>query len=91
MRRRHFPRLCESCQAPMARQEDTCWRCGTRWVSEDRPRPTLRVIPGGLPAAAAGNEQAATQARVATERWVDEGGSVPSEDAAPSSATTNRR
>lgn len=60
MRERHFPRVCHTCQAPMARQEDTCWRCGTQWVSEEEPRPTLTVIAGGgqadrpdpLPAAA---------------------------------------
>lgn len=60
MRERHFPRVCRTCQAPMARQEDTCWRCGTPWVSEDGPRTTLTVIDGGrqahrpdpLPAAA---------------------------------------
>ena len=28
----------------MARQEDSCWRCDTRWSSEDKP--TLRLIPG---------------------------------------------
>jgi predicted amidophosphoribosyltransferase len=33
MRNRHFPRLCRTCQAPMARQLDTCWRCGAQWVS----------------------------------------------------------
>ena len=47
MRERHFPRVCRTCHAPMARQEDTCWRCGTRWASEDGPRTTLRVIAGG--------------------------------------------
>jgi hypothetical protein len=31
----------------MARQEDSCWRCGTSWATEDQPRTTLRVIPGG--------------------------------------------
>ena len=31
----------------MARQEDTCWRCGVRWASEGRPRNALRVIRGG--------------------------------------------
>jgi hypothetical protein len=30
----------------MARQDPTCWRCGTQWVSEDRPPMTLRVIQG---------------------------------------------
>jgi hypothetical protein len=47
MRERHFPRVCRACEAPMARQEDTCWRCGTQWVSEGEPRTTLRVIAGG--------------------------------------------
>ena len=28
----------------MARQEDGCWRCGTPWVSEDKP--ALRLILG---------------------------------------------
>jgi predicted amidophosphoribosyltransferase len=31
MRERHFPRVCRSCQAPMARQEDACWRCAAKW------------------------------------------------------------
>jgi hypothetical protein len=30
----------------MARQEDTCWRCGVLWASEVRPRTALRVIGG---------------------------------------------
>jgi hypothetical protein len=43
-RERHFPRLCQSCQAPMAVQEDNCWACGATWDSsriaqhaEDQP------------------------------------------------------
>ena len=28
----------------MARQEDSCWRCGTQWLPEGQP--TLRLIPG---------------------------------------------
>jgi predicted amidophosphoribosyltransferase len=47
MRERHVPRLCGSCRAPMARQEDACWRCGARWAPEAAPRTTLRVIDGG--------------------------------------------
>lgn len=74
MRERHFPRLCRSCRAPMARQEDTCWRCGTGWATEDSPRTTLRVIPGGA---------AASDTRLAAERWADEGGSVAAEAAVP--------
>ena len=49
MRDRHKPRLCHHCSAPMARQEDTCWRCGTQWASEELPRVRLRVVAGGEP------------------------------------------
>jgi hypothetical protein len=28
----------------MARQQDTCWRCGTPWSAEGKP--ALRLIPG---------------------------------------------
>jgi RNA polymerase subunit RPABC4/transcription elongation factor Spt4 len=70
MRDRHIPRVCRSCHAPMARQEDTCWRCGTQWASEDRPRTTLTVIAGG-----------ASDASVAADRWANEGGSVAAEAA----------
>ena len=44
MRERHFPRLCRHCRAPMARQEDSCWRCGTPWVAEGKR--ALRLILG---------------------------------------------
>jgi hypothetical protein len=47
MRERHFPRVCPSCRAPMARQEGACWRCGTQWASEDGPPTRLKVIAGG--------------------------------------------
>jgi len=75
----------------MARQEQTCWRCSTQWVSEDGPRTSLRVIPRGMPAAVAGNDGVLIQARMDTDRWVDEGGSVPFEAAALFGATTDRR
>jgi hypothetical protein len=65
MRERHFPRVCHSCSAPMARQEDTCWRCGTRWASEDGPRTALTLIAGG--------------AHGDADRWTNEGGSFISE------------
>jgi hypothetical protein len=48
----------------MARQENTCWRCGTQWASEVEPRPALRVIAGG------------SDARLDAERWANEGGSI---------------
>ena len=68
MRERHFPRVCRSCHAPMARQEDTCWRCGTDWASEDRPRPTLKLIAGGA--------RVASDASLDPERWANEGGAA---------------
>jgi len=79
MRKRHFPRVCRHCQAPMARQEDTCWRCGTEWVSEAEPRTPLRLIPGD---ALAETDDA--------ERWTNEGGSVASEVTAPPPAIAVR-
>jgi hypothetical protein len=68
MRERHFPRLCHHCQAPMARQENTCWRCGTAWASEGEPQTTLRLIHG----------DAHTQLEDA-DRWTNEGVSFASE------------
>ena len=38
MRDRHLPRLCHHCSAPLARQEEDCWRCGTVWPAESPPR-----------------------------------------------------
>jgi hypothetical protein len=47
-RGRHIPRLCETCSAPLAGQEDTCWRCGAAWVDRDGRDDE----PGGLSGAA---------------------------------------
>ena len=44
MRNRHLPRVCASCQAPMAGQESTCWRCGVEWAPEEEPGTTLRLV-----------------------------------------------
>jgi hypothetical protein len=30
----------------MGRQEETCWRCGAEWASEEVPPTSLRVIAG---------------------------------------------
>jgi hypothetical protein len=86
MRDRHLPRICRSCRAPMAREEDTCWRCGTRWASEDEPRTTLKLIVGGaqpedLPDRAIA-VAAPADTRVDADRWANEGGSFVT-DAAP--------
>jgi predicted amidophosphoribosyltransferase len=51
MRHRHFPRVCRVCHAPMARQEDSCWRCGTPWTSEDAPQITSHPMPAAAPVA----------------------------------------
>ena len=59
MRDRHIPRLCGSCSAPMARQEDVCWSCGHRWVTTD----AVTVAPR--------DDDFSVQAA----RWADEGGS----------------
>jgi hypothetical protein len=89
MRDRHLPRLCRACHTQMARQEDTCSRCGTQWATEDRPRTPLHVIPGRVPTDAAGKARAVNEARLAMDRWVDEGGRVPFEAAAVPRATGN--
>jgi hypothetical protein len=87
MRERHIPRVCRSCHAPMARQEDSCWRCGVQWASEDGPRTTLRVLAGGAPVevrpdpAIAVAARSETDARLDTDRWANEGGSSVTEAA----------
>ena len=83
MRDRHIPRLCRSCQAPMARQEDSCWRCGAQWASEDVPSTTLRVIAGGRLEPPI-TEIARAKTRAADAGWANEGGSDGSEVAAGS-------
>ncbi len=94
MRERHFPRVCRSCRAPMARQEDACWRCGTQWGSEDGPRTTLQVIAGGAQAedrpdpAIAVAARAASNARLDADRWTNEGGSIVSDAAVQARAVS---
>jgi hypothetical protein len=63
----------------MARQENTCWRCGTAWASEGEPQTTLRLIHG----------DAHTQFEDA-DRWTNEGGSFASEVPLPLPATAAR-
>ena len=57
----------------MARQQDSCWRCGTPWVSEDAP--ALRLIPGDADADAD------------ADRWTNDGGRAGSEVTLPLPAT----
>lgn len=74
---RHFPRLCGSCGAPMARQEDSCWRCGVVWgeVLKDRPEPPS-VVAAAAPVIA---RDTLSLSELDTDRWMNEGGSVTSE------------
>jgi len=64
VRNRHVPRLCRNCAAPMAGDEDTCWRCGVEWAIEGAPPTTLRLIPSAAP-----------DLTGEAERWINEGGS----------------
>ena len=82
MRNRHFPRLCRSCQAPMAGQEESCWRCGAQWASEDVPPTPLRAIAVRRLAHAVA-ELGRADARRDHDRWTNEGGRVGSEPPAP--------
>jgi hypothetical protein len=67
----------------MARQEATCWECGTEWATEaEEPQTALRVIPGGAPTPIADD---------ASDRWTDEGGSVEAEATALPAAAAGRR
>jgi hypothetical protein len=87
MRDRHFPRLCRSCRAPMARQEDTCWSCEAIWDYRSARRNAQRVIFGGHasrpdhrdqpPALAViGDARAVAQGRPDVDRLGDKGGSL---------------
>ena len=103
MRERHFPRVCRACRAPMARQEDTCWRCGAPWASANARWPTLQVIAGGMATHVAGapdpsiavavadSARAAADARADADRWINDGGSIAAEAAVPLGALTGRR
>jgi hypothetical protein len=87
----------------MARQEDTCRRCGADWDSKDKPRLALRVIPGGAqtppeaarqprtPTPVADDACAATEAQLEADRWIDEGGSIGADATALPSAAAARR
>jgi hypothetical protein len=70
MRHRHFPRICANCHAPMARQEDSCWACGTPWpVGVDKtimfPAPLMSTI-GELGAFLGRENRAATPSPIPT-------------------------
>ena len=81
---RHIPRLCRSCDAPMDRQEDTCWRCGATW---DYGTPAARATgtiaerataaAGSASPAPGGTERAGIQGD--SDHWDDDGGPGPTD------------
>jgi hypothetical protein len=80
MRDRHVPRLCPSCQAPMARQEDECWHCGTRWATgQEQPGTVTRLPVRPAPAPLAG-ELADGDASLDVDRWANDGGTRADQD-----------
>jgi hypothetical protein len=82
MRDRHLPRLCSACHGPMARQQDTCWRCGAPWAAAQKAPRTLRLVPAA-PTIEDGNvADPAAAASVEADRWVNEGGTFPGPDRA---------
>jgi hypothetical protein len=82
MRDRHFPRLCRSCQAPMARQADGCWHCGTPWATEEEEPATITRLPvRRMPALLAG-DLADGDASLDVDRWANDGGTDADQDRA---------
>ena len=65
----------------MARQEDSCWRCGAQWAFEDAPPTTLRAFAVGRLAHAVA-DFAGAETRRDDDRWTNEGGSAGVEVAA---------
>jgi hypothetical protein len=92
MRDRHLARLCRSCHGPMARQEDTCWRCATRWAAEEPSATILRVPVRPRPAVLAGDVAGApgTASRDVGRR-ADDGGANAEHDGALHAARAGGR
>jgi hypothetical protein len=83
---RHIPRLCRVCGAPMARQEEACGRCGVVWDAQPGRAPRLTVIVGGALGTSVNariGTRAEREARLAQDRWANEGGSFDAEPIAP--------
>ena len=67
----------------MARQQDTCWRCGAPWAHEQESARTLRLsVPAVLTIADDNVGDAAAAASVDADRWVNEGGTSSGPDRA---------
>jgi hypothetical protein len=71
----------------MARQEGSCWRCGTQWASEEAsPTPLRAIAVERLVHAVV--ELGRADARRDEDRWTNEGGDVGSEVAAAAVAAS---
>jgi hypothetical protein len=92
MRNRHLPRLCRSCGGPMARQEDTCWRCGARCADELQRAAQLRVVlPMVLTIPDVRAADAVGAANVDADRCAHEGGAFAAPDGAAAVAGSGGR
>jgi hypothetical protein len=87
MRDRHLPRLCRAATHRWPAGRTRAGGAARNGRPKKRPRTPLHVIPGGAPTDAVGRARAVNEARLAMDRWVDEGGRVPFEAAAVLRAT----
>jgi hypothetical protein len=72
MRERHFPRLCRTCDAPMARQERSCWSCGSAWQADPQPAGAASAREIRVRA----RRRAPAHRTNADHRWADDGGRI---------------
>jgi hypothetical protein len=91
MRDRHFPRLCRSCQAPMARQEDECWHCGAPWATEEEQPATITRLPVRPRPALLAGDLADGNASLDVDRWANDGGAGADQDRAMSAQRAGGR
>jgi hypothetical protein len=91
MRDRHLPRLCRSCRGPMARQEDSCWRCGARWAAEEQPPAKLRLAVPAVLTIPVRIAHAAGPASLDADLRLNAGGAVAEPDRAVAAARPGGR
>jgi hypothetical protein len=66
----------------MACQEDSCWRCGTPWATEEeQPATIIRLPVRPMPAVPAG-KFADGDASLDVDRWANDGGTGADQDGA---------
>jgi hypothetical protein len=76
----------------MARQEDSCWRCGARWATGEQPTTVLRLsVPPVLTPAADDIVGAPGAATLDVDRWANDGGMTADQDRAVIAASAGGR